>query len=360
MDGTRQMKVGANIAALRRAKGLTQEQLADALGVSAPAVSKWERDSSYPDITLLCPLARALETSVDELLQFRQALSDQEAAERIRAVVETARREGAPAGEEALEALLHQYPGSVPLRFQAAAVYDVLRMLSLPRPDQEAEQRWRRRKQALLQQVRASGSAAYWQMATVQLAGLAAGAGETDQAEALLRELPEHTADPTPVWVQCYLKKEQPEEALKTAQRQLYRLVSSVLPCLVMLLDPGFSLNEERVLKICRAYQAVARAFGFPDMSEGLYFEAYLDMGQMDRAEACFVRYVEVLTGPFPPVDEDLFAPGITPAGGEPGRDVTREMRRMLLEEIQQGEKYCGLRKRPAFAAAVEKLRESL
>lgn len=360
MEEIQHMKIGANIAALRRAKGLTQEQLAAALGVSAPAVSKWERNSSYPDITLLCPLARALETSVDELLQFHQTLSDQETAERIRTVVEKARQEGVLSGEKALEELLHQYPSSDTLRFQAAAVYDVLWMLSLAQPDQEAEQRWCRCKRSLLQQVRASGSAAYWQSATVQLAGLVAREGETDQAEALLRELPEHTADPTPVWVQCYLKKEQPEEALKTAQRQLYRLVSSVMPCLTMLLDPRFSLNEERVLKICRAYQSMARAFGFPDMSEGLYFEAYLGMGQADRAEACFVRYVEVLTGPFSPVDEDLFAPGITPAGGESGQDVTREMRRMLLREIEQGEKYHGLRERPAFAAAVEKLRESL
>lgn len=37
-----QSEIGANIAALRKAKGLTQEQLAFRLGVSAPAVSKWE------------------------------------------------------------------------------------------------------------------------------------------------------------------------------------------------------------------------------------------------------------------------------------------------------------------------------
>ena len=58
MEAT-QMKIGGSIASLRKARGLTQEQLAQQLGVSAPAVSKWETDSSYPDITLLCPLARA-------------------------------------------------------------------------------------------------------------------------------------------------------------------------------------------------------------------------------------------------------------------------------------------------------------
>lgn len=46
MEAT-QMKIGGSIAALRKARGLTQEQLAQQLGVSAPAVSKWETEVSH-------------------------------------------------------------------------------------------------------------------------------------------------------------------------------------------------------------------------------------------------------------------------------------------------------------------------
>lgn len=70
-----ELKIGARLAQLRRKKGLTQEQLAQRLGVSAPAVSKWETNTSYPDITLLCPLARALGVNVDTLLQFEEQIS---------------------------------------------------------------------------------------------------------------------------------------------------------------------------------------------------------------------------------------------------------------------------------------------
>lgn len=45
--GFSENNIGGNIAALRRAKGLTQEQLADMLGISAPAVSKWETGVSH-------------------------------------------------------------------------------------------------------------------------------------------------------------------------------------------------------------------------------------------------------------------------------------------------------------------------
>ncbi|RFT79734.1 XRE family transcriptional regulator, partial [Adlercreutzia equolifaciens] len=63
------MDLGTRISELRREKGMTQEQLAKLVGISAPAVSKWETGSSCPDIALLCPLARALDTNVDTLLQ---------------------------------------------------------------------------------------------------------------------------------------------------------------------------------------------------------------------------------------------------------------------------------------------------
>ncbi len=60
--------IGNRIGQLRRKKGMSQEALAEKLGVSAQAVSKWENDQSCPDIQLLPQLARVLDTTVDELL----------------------------------------------------------------------------------------------------------------------------------------------------------------------------------------------------------------------------------------------------------------------------------------------------
>ena len=59
---------GAAIRSLREAKGLTQEELAERIHVSAKAVSKWETGKGFPDISLLEPLAKALDISVIELL----------------------------------------------------------------------------------------------------------------------------------------------------------------------------------------------------------------------------------------------------------------------------------------------------
>ena len=64
--------LGKRIAALRREKGLKQDELAEELGVSAQAVSKWENDQTCPDISLLPSLSKTLGVSVDELLSGKQ------------------------------------------------------------------------------------------------------------------------------------------------------------------------------------------------------------------------------------------------------------------------------------------------
>lgn len=60
--------LGKRIAALRRERELKQDELAEKLGVSPQAVSKWENDQTCPDISLLPLLAEILGVSVDELL----------------------------------------------------------------------------------------------------------------------------------------------------------------------------------------------------------------------------------------------------------------------------------------------------
>lgn len=62
------MSLGTNIQQLRKAAGLSQEQLADLIGVSRQAVSKWETDQSTPDVDKLLLLCDTFHVSTDELL----------------------------------------------------------------------------------------------------------------------------------------------------------------------------------------------------------------------------------------------------------------------------------------------------
>ena len=74
-----ELTLGKRIAMLRRQKGLKQDTLAEVLGVSPQAVSKWENDQTCPDISLLPKLAELLEVSVDELLSGKKMELEQTA-----------------------------------------------------------------------------------------------------------------------------------------------------------------------------------------------------------------------------------------------------------------------------------------
>ena len=65
------IKINEQIAFLRKQKGLTQEELANALGVTNQAVSKWESAQCYLDIQLLPDIAKMFDVSIDELIGYK-------------------------------------------------------------------------------------------------------------------------------------------------------------------------------------------------------------------------------------------------------------------------------------------------
>ena len=76
---------GGAIKRLRENKGITQQQLAEKIGVSSKAVSKWETAKGLPDITLIEPLAGALGVSVAELMSGERVVNSNVSANMLRA-----------------------------------------------------------------------------------------------------------------------------------------------------------------------------------------------------------------------------------------------------------------------------------
>ena len=103
------MNIGNKIKVLRKQRGITQEQLANAIGISFQAVSKWENNIALPDITMAPVLANFFGVSMDELFDF--CLQEREAE--IQQIVDEAYpfRETAPEkGRQILEEGLKKYP----------------------------------------------------------------------------------------------------------------------------------------------------------------------------------------------------------------------------------------------------------
>lgn len=113
-----------NIRALRKQRGLTQEQLAEAMGVTTGAVSKWEKGQSAPELGLLMGLADFFDLSVDALLGFSLRSNDRKhTAERLgRLKREKRLQEGAAEAEKALQ----KYPNDFRIVYESAELYQVM------------------------------------------------------------------------------------------------------------------------------------------------------------------------------------------------------------------------------------------
>ena len=113
--------INENIKFYRKEKGFTQEQLAEAMGVSVGAVSKWENGASVPELSLIMELADFFEISVDALLGYRaQNNNAAECAERIDSLQDAKKYDEAIAEAEKA---LKKFPNNFRIVYQSALAY---------------------------------------------------------------------------------------------------------------------------------------------------------------------------------------------------------------------------------------------
>ena len=129
------MSIGEVIRKYRRARNLTQEEMARRLGVTASAVNKWENGKCLPDIALLKPVARLLGITTDALLSFQEEPSADEIAGIVREMDAMFDEKTYAEVFAWAESKLQDYPNSADLAWQLAAVLDARRLVPKPVPD---------------------------------------------------------------------------------------------------------------------------------------------------------------------------------------------------------------------------------
>lgn len=116
-----EIKLGDNIRQLRKGSGLTQEQLAEALGVTTGAVYKWESGKATPELEMLVDIAEFFETSVDVLLNYGwEKMSMGKTVEKLRQFqTDKNLDEGMRFAEKALQ----KYPSSFDVVYHSATIF---------------------------------------------------------------------------------------------------------------------------------------------------------------------------------------------------------------------------------------------
>lgn len=118
------ISISQNIVRLRKHSGMTQEALAEALGVSFAAVSKWERGVATPELDTIVELADLFSISVDALLGYELRSNDlPSVAERLRGYSHTHERENGAIQEA--EKALQRFPNHFDIVYQSAVLFSV-------------------------------------------------------------------------------------------------------------------------------------------------------------------------------------------------------------------------------------------
>ncbi len=115
------MKISESIRTLRREKSMTQEQLAEAMNVSAAAVSKWENGQSVPDIAMLTALADFFEVSLDALVGY--TVKPGRRAEAMERIVRLSRQKRYPEAIAEAKEALRRYPNHFGVVYAAGRMY---------------------------------------------------------------------------------------------------------------------------------------------------------------------------------------------------------------------------------------------
>lgn len=356
------MNIGATIVSLRREKGVTQEQLARAVGVSKPAVSKWETGQSCPDIELLAPIARYFGVTIDDLLAFKRTLPREEADRLVKEIPQIFEKDGFQAGMERCAALVREYPDSQYLKLKVAGQYTTCGLHF--REEERTEEnlgRFQEYALGLLEEILAGGEGRYW----VQAKGIAACCymqnGDYDRAESYLKELPVPEIDPDSLLPALNLYRGDWDQAAAGSRRLIKRYGSMALQALGTLMRASWELEDLDTVRC--ASQACSQMEELLGRRTGIgqHYGLLLALQEKDEAEAGaqFEQYVAALLA---------CICGQTDAGAErltgPGTAADPKDRLLLLEHYRIAfgaeEPYCSMAGTAAYERGMEMLREAI
>lgn len=253
------MRMNEIIREKRKELDLTQEQMAAYLGVTAPAVHKWEKGTSLPDVAILPALARLLKIDLNTLFAYEKELTDQEINLFCNDILLKMQAENYDAGFELAMEKVREFPNCEKLIFNIASLLDGgLTMFCVEDRDayiKEIELLYERSAKAKDERVRNS--------ANQMLIFKALGKQEFDKAEKLWETLPEVTIDKKRIKIIICNNKGNHEEAIKLLEEKLYVSVSDLQNCLVdLMLSLGRTEREEEMEFCAERLKILVENFG--------------------------------------------------------------------------------------------------
>lgn len=289
------MQIGDMIREYRTAKKMTQEEMAQRLGVTAPAVNKWENGKTFPDIALLAPIARLLGTNIDTLLSFHETLTPEEITAYVQELEQRLKQSSYDESFAFGKALIRQYPNCDMLKWQIASVLEGHYILK-----QISDERYEQQLHGWLVSVLDSPDEQVRNHAADLLFVYHVRKGEYDKAEDMLKYYSEQNPERKRKQAELYHKCGNTEEAYKTYEELLfshYHMCSMVFHSLCLLaMQDG---NTQNALYYMDKQEGLAKLFEmgrYHEISGKLNVISPEDKGTLEEMANQLMECIDTIT----------------------------------------------------------------
>ena len=340
------LNMNETIRARRRTLSMTQQQLAERLGVSAAAVSKWEMGTSYPDVTLLPALARALGIDLNTLMGFEREPGREKMTALMMQVNDLAKERGAEAAFERAEEILREYPACGALLFGLAATLEGwIVMRGAERAPYEARLETWYCRAADSDDAEASEAAAHL------LAAKYIARGELERAQAMMSRLPRESVSPRwPLEIALLLAQGENGQARKQLENTLFRRAGDVQQLLLRLvqaeLEDG---NPEMAQKLADTTTEFVRLLGMhPYTGHVAQLMTALHRRDVQASIVQIRAMLDALQTSWKPGEGLLYAHSGAKNGGH------ANMLAGIIKEMRESDEYAFLRENADFMALME------
>ena len=337
------MKINAIIREKRKALSLTQEQLANYLGVSAPAVYKWEKGAAYPDITILPALARVLKTDLNTLLSFREDLTQEEISQFVSGLDQVIREEGYEAAFQQAMDQIRQYPTCEALIYPVVFYLDGARFLhGVPDPDAYTD-----KLMPFYETMSHSQTPEIRDAALTMCISYHRNRKDFARAEALIHTIPSTRMDKEEQLATLYTQQEKYKEAQQLWERRLLQSTTHIQIALMNLMDIALKEGRDEDARFCAdTYQQVSSLL---HVTKWIPYTAKLQLAtlQKDRA-GCLDALGHIL-----PVLKEPWTPQTCPLyrhmGGGDLSALSQSLYERIRNDLEHSEEFAFLRDSPEY-----------
>lgn len=353
------MKFNEIIRKYRTSRGLTQEQVASYLGVSTPAVNKWEKGLTYPDVTLLPSLARLLGTDLNTLLCFKETLTEQEIGCFSNELVEIAEKEGISAAFKFASDKIHEYPNCDSLILTAALTLDGAVIFQNDKNDKED---YSHETEKLYERAALSNDARISGRAKSLLISKYMNRGDCEKAENLLGELPDEPPyDKKLLQSELCMMQGRLDEAAEIIEKKLlYNVTNEITNSLDTLIEIAIKQGRhEDAAHFANVWQNVTEIF---DLWE---FSSYIAHFQLVVAEQNANKCTEILKKMIPALLNEWNISSSSLYRHIPKKDGENHLGKMIFTklisdlEYPNSAEYAFLRDSPEFQKFIEDVKSN-